>query len=111
MKIWLRFLIFAWSPWLLSQEIPKWDVAKPIGTTTENRFTTDEGTWMSVDVSPDGRTLVFDLLGDLYTMPIQGGKATLLSGGAAWEVQPRFRQTDSGFRLPRIGTVRIIFGS
>ena len=45
---------------------------------------------MSVDVSPDGRTLVFDLLGDLYTMPIQGGKATLLSGGAAWEVQPRF---------------------
>ena len=36
-------------------------------------FTTDEVTWMSVDVSPDGRTIVFDVLGDLYTMPVDGG--------------------------------------
>ena len=39
-------------------------------------FTTDEVTWMSVDVSSDGRTVVFDVLGDLYTMPIAGGEAT-----------------------------------
>src|SRR5688500_9487409 len=40
------------------------------------RFTTDVGTWMSLDVSPDGQTIVFDHLGDLFTVPIAGGKAT-----------------------------------
>ena len=51
-------------------------------------FTTDEVTWMSVDVSPDGRTLVFDLLGDLYTLPIAGGAATRIVGGLSFESQP-----------------------
>src|SRR5688572_25568464 len=37
------------------------------------KFTTEEGTWMSLDVSPDGRTIVFDLVGDIYTVPIGGG--------------------------------------
>jgi len=69
---------------------PSWDVTAAHGPTSEVSFTTSEGTWMSVDVSPDGRTLVFDLLGDIYTMPIAGGAATLLRGGPAWEVQPRF---------------------
>ncbi len=54
------------------------------------RLTTDEGSWMSVDVSPDGRTLVFDLLGDLYTMPVTGGSATPLTQGMAFDQQPRF---------------------
>ena len=53
-------------------------------------FTTRVGHWMSVDVSPDGRTLVFDLLGDLYTMPIAGGKAVPLTRGMAFDGQPRF---------------------
>ncbi len=53
-------------------------------------FTTKVGQWMSVDVSPDGQTLVFDLLGDLYTMPISGGKATALTRGMAFDGQPRF---------------------
>src|SRR5262249_43504638 len=48
----------------------------PLQTTRNVRFTTDQGTWMSVDVSPDGSTILFDLLGDLYTVPIAGGKAT-----------------------------------
>jgi Tol biopolymer transport system component/imidazolonepropionase-like amidohydrolase len=51
-------------------------------------FDTDEVTWMSVDVSPDGRTVLFDLLGDLYTLPIEGGTATRIVGGLSFESQP-----------------------
>ena len=50
----------------------------------------DEGSWISVDVSPDGRTLVFDYLGDLFTLPIDGGDATQLTSGMAFDAQPRF---------------------
>ena len=53
-------------------------------------FTATSGTWMSVDVSPDGSVLVFDLLGDLYTMPITGGSATRITDGIAHDMQPRF---------------------
>ena len=49
-----------------------------------------EGSWMSVDVSPDGETLVFDYLGDLFTLPIEGGEATQLTSGMAFDAQPRF---------------------
>jgi Tol biopolymer transport system component len=50
----------------------------------------DEGTWMSVDVSPNGSTLVFDYLGDLFTIPIGGGDATQLTSGMGLDAQPRF---------------------
>lgn len=64
--------------------------ALPLTPTRTARFTTDEGTWMSVDVSPDGKTILFDLLGDLYTVPIAGGDATRIMGGMAMDVQPRY---------------------
>ena len=51
---------------------------------------TDEGTWISVDVSPDGETIVFDLLGDLYTIPLAGGDAASLTEGMAYDSQPRY---------------------
>ncbi len=49
-----------------------------------------EGSWISLDVSPDGETIVFDYLGDLFTIPIAGGDATQLTSGMAFDAQPRF---------------------
>ena len=51
---------------------------------------TDEGSWMSVDISPDGQTIVFDMLGDLFMLPIAGGDATPVTSGMAFDAQPRF---------------------
>jgi len=68
----------------------KWDVSAPHGPSTDISFDTDEGTWIAVDVSPDGGTVVFDLLGDIYSVPIGGGDATLLAGGQAYDTQPRY---------------------
>ena len=48
------------------------------------------GSWISLDVSPDGQTVVFDHLGDLFTVPITGGDATQLTSGMAFDAQPRF---------------------
>ena len=84
------------APNLFSQEKEeekKWDVNDPYSddwNIKEVPLKTDEGTWMNLDVSPDGKTIVFDLLGDIYKMPISGGKAELLRSGMAYEVQPRF---------------------
>ena len=73
-----------------AQEKPKWDVNNPVGPFKEVTFTVKEGTWMNVDVSPDGKEIVFDLLGDIYTIPVSGGEAKLLRSGLAFEVQPRY---------------------
>ena len=68
----------------------KWDVMNPPGDKREIDINVTEGTWMSLDVSPDGKTIAFDMLGDIYTMPITGGTATNIASGMAWEIQPRF---------------------
>jgi len=69
------------APWLVSA------VHEPADTVS---FSTTEGTWINVDVSPDGRLLVFDLLGDLYLLPREGGAATRITSGPAYDNQPRF---------------------
>src|SRR5688572_7985192 len=62
----------------------------PLKPTRTIEFTTTEGTDMSVDLSPDGKVIIFDLLGDLYTVPIAGGKSTRLTHGLAWDKTPKF---------------------
>ena len=68
----------------------KWDVNNPGGPYKDVAFTVNEGTWMNLDLSPDGKDIVFDLLGDIYIMPATGGEARVLRQGLAMEVQPRF---------------------
>ena len=62
----------------------------PLKPTRNVSFNTNTGTWISVDVSPDGKTLVFDMMGDLYRMPVSGGKAEKLTSGMPYDVHPRF---------------------
>jgi imidazolonepropionase-like amidohydrolase/Tol biopolymer transport system component len=69
---------------------PAWSVADPPGEEVEVAIDVREGTWMSVDVRPDGQEVVFDLLGDLYVMPIAGGEAKPLTSGMTWDMQPRY---------------------
>jgi imidazolonepropionase-like amidohydrolase/Tol biopolymer transport system component len=69
----------------------KWNVEGPRGATIKQvAINTDEGTWMDVDVAPDGKTIAFTLLGDIYTLPIAGGTPKRISEGLSWDVQPRF---------------------
>jgi len=60
----------------------------PMTATRTISFETDEGSLLSLDVSPRGDTLVFDMLGDIYTLPLTGGKATQLTSGMAFDGQP-----------------------
>ena len=62
----------------------KWDVDAPLGPPTARfSLTTDEGTWMNLDIHPDGERIIFDLLDDLYLVPIDGGNADRPTSGAA----------------------------
>ncbi len=88
-------LILTCSPIFLSlaqKSSPKWDVANPSGQWNykDVPLSTEEGTWMNLDVSPDGKQIVFDLLGDIYIMPVVGGDAKVLRSGVPFEIQPRF---------------------
>src|SRR5258708_36049851 len=62
-----------------AEKATEWDTTKARGQTREIDFDTSEGTWMSVDVSPDGKRLVFDLLGHVYRMPAEDGKTECLT--------------------------------
>ena len=62
----------------------------PLLTDRDMTFTTSEATWMSLDLSPDGKTIVFELLGDFYTLPVTGGEAKRITSGQAYDMQPAF---------------------
>src|SRR5438093_6133004 len=70
----------------------RWDVTKARGQTRDIDFSTTEGTWMSVDLSPDSRWIVFDLLAHIYRVPAGGGEAQCLTqaSGVAVNFHPRY---------------------
>lgn len=97
MKFLLCILLnsFIFQSMIVSAQKPEttddnWDVNNPPGESYQAKIDVTEGTWMNVTMSPDGETLVFDLLGDLYSLPIKGGSATALTHSVAWEMQPQF---------------------
>ena len=72
------------------EEPSKDGMALPIKPTEKLEFTVEEGTWMALDLSPDGSTILFELLGDLYTMPATGGEAKKIVGGQSYDGMPRY---------------------
>lgn len=81
----------AQAPPTMPEQEDEWDITQARGETREIDFTVDEGTWLSLDVSPDGEWLVFDLFFNIYRLPIGGGEAELLTGdsGVAVNFHPK----------------------
>ncbi|MDA0897103.1 MAG: hypothetical protein O3A71_09835 [Proteobacteria bacterium] len=69
-----------------------WDINIPsFGAQSKTaQLDVTEGTWLNIDVSPDGKSVLFDLLGDIYQMPIEGGDAVALTSGLAWDMQAQY---------------------
>lgn len=92
-RITLCLALIAFTP-IFSQEekdsTKKATKELPLEPERKISFATNTGTWMSLDVSPDGKTIVFDLMGDIYTMPISGGRASALTKGIQYDVHPRY---------------------
>src|SRR5438552_1987667 len=89
------FVLLAW--WCVScgrvtEDHGAWDVTKARGKTRVVDFTTDEGTFMSVNLSANGQWIVFDLLANVYRVPVTGGEAQCLTctSGAALNYEPRY---------------------
>ncbi len=88
-------LVLVTGQFALSQDAPqdqpakkKWDVLNPPLPTKSVNIKTETTTWSSLDVSPDGKWFVFDMLGDLYVSDIEGGKARPLTQDMAWNIHP-----------------------
>lgn len=64
--------------------------ALPLDPTRRLSFATSEATWMALDISPDGKTILFDLLGDIYARDMATGATRPLLTGQAFETQPVF---------------------
>jgi len=83
-------LMFILVNTLTAKEVEKWDVNNPPYATHDIALDVTSGTWMNIDVSPDGKEIIFDMLGDLYRMPVAGGEAQAITSTISWEMQPRF---------------------
>ena len=86
---------FILSLLLIAVISPSWAQKKdkkglPLEASRLVTISTNQGTWLSLDVHPDGSKIIFDLLGDLYELSFNGGKATRLTEGLAFDSQPKY---------------------
>ncbi|MFT5278048.1 MAG: Tol biopolymer transport system component/imidazolonepropionase-like amidohydrolase [Glaciecola sp.] len=65
-----------------------WDVLNPPMPLSTLEITTQETTWSSLDVSPDGKQFVFDMLGNIFIASTNGGDAKPLTQDFAWNIHP-----------------------
>ena len=82
-----------------AQSVADWDATLARGTPREIDFTTDQGTWMFVDISPDGRWIVFDLLGHIYRVPAEGGEAESVTQNSGIAVNYHPTYSPDGTRI------------
>lgn len=68
--------------------LKQWNVLAPPMDLKKVNISTDETTWSSLDISPDGKHMVFDMLGDIFIVDAKGGKAIALTQDFAWNIQP-----------------------
>ncbi len=105
----LPLVLTAPAPVPVHAQQPAWSVETHTGPVRELAFDATEGTWLSVDVSPDGGRIAFDLLGTIYEMPADGGDAVALTSGRSWNISPRY-SPDGGriaFSSDRTGSHQI----
>jgi len=70
------------------QKTPPKKAGLPLKPERKIEFTTDEATWLSLSLAPDGKTIIFELLGDLYSLPVTGGEAKPITTGLGFDSQP-----------------------
>jgi Tol biopolymer transport system component len=86
----LLLVVPSWAGEHTEDDQKKSDEELPLEAERTIEFETDEGTWISLDLSPDGQTIIFELLGDIFTVPVTGGNASALLTGMAFESQPAY---------------------
>jgi Tol biopolymer transport system component len=84
----LLVCLFALSLFAQDQKPAPKKPGLPLKPERKIEFTTDEATWLSLTLTPDGKSIIFELLGDLYSLPITGGEARQITSGMAFDSQP-----------------------
>ena len=85
----LSFSLPSFAEEASAEKVAEWQVNAPANAPLQQvDINVTEGTWMNISVSPNGENIVFDMLGDIYQMPIEGGEAKVIAKGIAWQMQP-----------------------